>query len=314
MGLMHVIRPGQSTGGDAPDVSTTRKHRIEMVAADGRVEKMPLPLLVVLHPDGSEILYIGQSGGELLITEARVIFQYTVVPHKINKNGWGARPPIDVVRSSDQMFAGHLWLAQIVEMQVDVGTAAKAVPQMIIIAEEPVRNPGVEMIVQLASRSISDLLTAANALSTGVARARGLVPPQPFVRLDEPQSRRFDDPVSAAWNGPAVWVGSPEWAAAMNPTSTSASASTSTSTPTPTSRPGTSLPPPPAGPAPLPPPASARPAAAPVLLPPPPPPVQLPPAQWSPDPFGRHQLRYWDGAVWTEHVSTNGVSATDPAA
>jgi uncharacterized protein YxjI len=36
------------------------------------------------------------------------------------------------------------------------------------------------------------------------------------------------------------------------------------------------------------------------------------PANWYPDPKGRHQLRYWDGTNWTEHVSTNGVTGTDP--
>jgi uncharacterized protein YxjI len=36
------------------------------------------------------------------------------------------------------------------------------------------------------------------------------------------------------------------------------------------------------------------------------------PAAWHPDPMGRHQLRYWDGKVWTEHVSDSGVQATDP--
>jgi hypothetical protein len=35
--------------------------------------------------------------------------------------------------------------------------------------------------------------------------------------------------------------------------------------------------------------------------------------QWAADPYGRHPLRYWDGARWTEHVRTlDGVSATDP--
>jgi hypothetical protein len=28
--------------------------------------------------------------------------------------------------------------------------------------------------------------------------------------------------------------------------------------------------------------------------------------------MGRHQLRYWDGQAWTEHVSTNGVQSVDP--
>jgi uncharacterized protein YxjI len=36
------------------------------------------------------------------------------------------------------------------------------------------------------------------------------------------------------------------------------------------------------------------------------------PASWHPDPTGRHQLRYWDGAQWTEHVSDNSVVSTDP--
>ncbi|MCU1389001.1 MAG: hypothetical protein JWL72_2339 [Ilumatobacteraceae bacterium] len=36
------------------------------------------------------------------------------------------------------------------------------------------------------------------------------------------------------------------------------------------------------------------------------------PANWHPDPVGRHQLRYWDGANWTEHVSDNGVAGVDP--
>ena len=36
------------------------------------------------------------------------------------------------------------------------------------------------------------------------------------------------------------------------------------------------------------------------------------PADWHPDPMNRHQLRYWDGANWTEHVSDNGVSGVDP--
>ncbi|MGD9701928.1 MAG: phospholipid scramblase-related protein [Acidimicrobiia bacterium] len=35
------------------------------------------------------------------------------------------------------------------------------------------------------------------------------------------------------------------------------------------------------------------------------------PANWYPDPMGRHELRYWDGARWTEHVSTSGQTAID---
>jgi DNA-directed RNA polymerase subunit RPC12/RpoP len=36
------------------------------------------------------------------------------------------------------------------------------------------------------------------------------------------------------------------------------------------------------------------------------------PAAWHPDPTGRRQQRYWDGARWTEHVSDDGVQTTDP--
>lgn len=35
-------------------------------------------------------------------------------------------------------------------------------------------------------------------------------------------------------------------------------------------------------------------------------------AGWHPDPHHRHELRWWDGAVWTDHVSDHGVAAVDP--
>ncbi len=35
-------------------------------------------------------------------------------------------------------------------------------------------------------------------------------------------------------------------------------------------------------------------------------------AQWRPDPWGAHELRYWDGTDWTEHVSDAGVQSTAP--
>jgi Protein of unknown function (DUF2510)/Bacterial PH domain/Short C-terminal domain len=35
-------------------------------------------------------------------------------------------------------------------------------------------------------------------------------------------------------------------------------------------------------------------------------------AGWLPDPIGAHQVRYWDGARWTEHVSDGGTTAVDP--
>ena len=35
-------------------------------------------------------------------------------------------------------------------------------------------------------------------------------------------------------------------------------------------------------------------------------------ANWYPDPFGRHELRYYDGTQWTEHVSNHGKQSVDP--
>jgi len=37
-----------------------------------------------------------------------------------------------------------------------------------------------------------------------------------------------------------------------------------------------------------------------------------PPAGWYKDPAQRYELRYSDGAQWTEHVSSQGVQAVDP--
>ncbi|HEY5506319.1 MAG TPA: DUF2510 domain-containing protein [Coriobacteriia bacterium] len=36
------------------------------------------------------------------------------------------------------------------------------------------------------------------------------------------------------------------------------------------------------------------------------------PAAWCADPTARHQLRYWDGAGWTTHVSDDGGTSEDP--
>ncbi|HEY0398587.1 MAG TPA: DUF2510 domain-containing protein, partial [Acidimicrobiia bacterium] len=36
------------------------------------------------------------------------------------------------------------------------------------------------------------------------------------------------------------------------------------------------------------------------------------PADWYPDPAGRHEHRYWDGSRWTEHVSSHGRQSVDP--
>jgi len=35
------------------------------------------------------------------------------------------------------------------------------------------------------------------------------------------------------------------------------------------------------------------------------------PANWHPDPFGRHELRYWDGGQWTQHVASRGRQEID---
>lgn len=35
------------------------------------------------------------------------------------------------------------------------------------------------------------------------------------------------------------------------------------------------------------------------------------PPGWVADPWGRHELRYWDGSNWTPHVSDNGVTSQD---
>ncbi|MCX6520050.1 MAG: phospholipid scramblase-related protein [Actinobacteria bacterium] len=36
------------------------------------------------------------------------------------------------------------------------------------------------------------------------------------------------------------------------------------------------------------------------------------PANWYPDPTGRNDHRYWDGQAWTDHVSNQGITGTDP--
>ena len=38
------------------------------------------------------------------------------------------------------------------------------------------------------------------------------------------------------------------------------------------------------------------------------------PQEWLPDPEGRHQLRWWDGSQWTEHVSDSGQQGIDELA
>jgi len=38
----------------------------------------------------------------------------------------------------------------------------------------------------------------------------------------------------------------------------------------------------------------------------------LPPFGWYEDPAGRHEQRYWDGRLWSEHVKDDGVRSIDP--
>jgi uncharacterized protein DUF2510 len=35
-------------------------------------------------------------------------------------------------------------------------------------------------------------------------------------------------------------------------------------------------------------------------------------AAWLPDPYARHELRYWDGTRWTVHVVDAGTRSSDP--
>ena len=42
------------------------------------------------------------------------------------------------------------------------------------------------------------------------------------------------------------------------------------------------------------------------------PPAPAPPRSWLGDPSGRHELRYWDGTKFTEHVADGGKISTDP--
>lgn len=40
-------------------------------------------------------------------------------------------------------------------------------------------------------------------------------------------------------------------------------------------------------------------------------PAPVAPAGWHPDPTGRHQYRWFDGARWSNHVGDDGVASTD---
>ncbi|WP_422742924.1 DUF2510 domain-containing protein [Mycobacterium sp. WMMD1722] len=40
--------------------------------------------------------------------------------------------------------------------------------------------------------------------------------------------------------------------------------------------------------------------------------LATPAGAWHPDPSGRHEMRWWDGNRWTEHVSDAGAVGVDP--
>lgn len=72
-----------------------------------------------------------------------------------------------------------------------------------------------------------------------------------------------------------------------------------------------SAPPAPPAPASVPaPPVPAATAATPAILAPP----ANPAAGWYADPAGHHELRYWSGSAWTEHISDQGTTGTDTIA
>ena len=56
---------------------------------------------------------------------------------------------------------------------------------------------------------------------------------------------------------------------------------------------------------------ASTPAYAPVAAPAPVVAAPAVPAGWQPDPSGKYQYRWWDGAAWTHSVSTNGITGTD---
>jgi len=35
------------------------------------------------------------------------------------------------------------------------------------------------------------------------------------------------------------------------------------------------------------------------------------PARWADDPYNRHESRYWDGSIWSEHVADGGIASID---
>jgi hypothetical protein len=38
----------------------------------------------------------------------------------------------------------------------------------------------------------------------------------------------------------------------------------------------------------------------------------VPPEGWYPDPTGEHELRYWDGTIWTDRIEDAGVTGVAP--
>ena len=125
----------------------------------------------------------------------------------------------------------------------------------------------------------------------------------------EPATDTTPEPTSEAVSEPSGWAIAPEPATPSAPNPEPAS-----SQPAVTVQPGASYQPgatpsyEPAMPASsAPSPASATPSVASAA-----PAAPAVPAGWYADPAGRFELRYWDGATWTEHVSRSGQQFTDP--
>jgi hypothetical protein len=107
----------------------------------------------------------------------------------------------------------------------------------------------------------------------------------------EPGTTATEEPAAAesewspAATGAAAGAAGSEWA----PTTTTATEEPARSAPEPEPAPAVAAP------------AAAAQASAPTT-----------PAGWYPDPSGRYEMRYWDGDKWTEHVSRQGQTFTDP--
>jgi hypothetical protein len=144
--------------------------------------------------------------------------------------------------------------------------------------------------------------------AAGVGAAAGIgaatAVSEPAGWAAEPETSSSDEATSteSAWGaGPAAGAGAAAGVAAAEearsepePVATPEPLATSEPTPVPEPEPAAAA-------------AAAAPAAAPAAAS-----VPTTPAGWYPDPSGRFEMRYWDGDKWTEHVSRQGQTYTDP--